>query len=512
MLIRSYALAAMATLLLAGQAAAAAPAPPPRPPAASIEAARADLAEGHAKFEADDAAGARDLLGAVVASPKFAALAPSERRRAMSELGRLDLDADAAQAGYDLLKRASEMDETDSPDWHGRLRAAAMLKNDADALICIQTIARRWSSTLDQVRDGYILELGARTNAAAPLAAARLSMIAALADARWAPEDVALKGDDLWLDLATRRLLDGDRSGAAAAANLIVGAEAAVKVRSVKAFDPIVAGDPARWEIGGVMKDRLDRLRTALVAAPDDLHVVNALAWELIEDNQPGEALTLAGAAITRAQPAAGGPGGFKDVSELNVALEAHARALLMLGRVGESETEMRAGARRTEHGEANVSQVLDLALFLDEIGRPKDALAEIQSVGDSLSGFGRMVREEARGCALAQLGDKAGLAVSLRYLSEHQIDGQQTYIWALLCADDLDGAAQAEIRQLRDPRTLADALFNLQTFADGPHLSGFWDEFQKRGHALKERPDVRTAVEAVGRIGSYPQLPAQDL
>jgi hypothetical protein len=73
-----------------------------------------------------------------------------------------------------------------------------------------------------------------------------------------------------------------------------------------------------------------------------------------------------------------------------------------------------------------------------------------------------------------------------------------------LLEEGDLDGAAAVLIEQLRSPLERSDALASLQDMRVYPSLPAerVADE---RWRELKQRADVRAAINRVGRIERYP-------
>jgi hypothetical protein len=110
------------------------------------------------------------------------------------------------------------------------------------------------------------------------------------------------------------------------------------------------------------------------------------------------------------------------------------------------------------------------------------------------------------RACAADQLGDTVVRRRAMSYLREHERKNVPALARALLCVNDLEGAAALLIRRLRDRAERPDALMSLQVYS------------RPRGKALprravlaqrlarvRERLDVSAAVEVVGRIEKVP-------
>lgn len=151
---------------------------------------------------------------------------------------------------------------------------------------------------------------------------------------------------------------------------------------------------------------------------------------------------------------------------------------------------------------------VVLLAALEDDLGRPKDALATLArfdqpgAVG-KLSSSGRNMVDAVRTCAAAQLNDKALVAASLKALTDNESAYPESLTNALVCANDLDGAAASVIRRLNDPLERREALLALCRFLRGPMTP--WGALnEQRWDALRDRADVRAAAAKVGRVQSF--------
>jgi hypothetical protein len=91
----------------------------------------------------------------------------------------------------------------------------------------------------------------------------------------------------------------------------------------------------------------------------------------------------------------------------------------------------------------------------------------------------------------------------SLEYLDKHRKDSLDMWQWTLVRANRLDEAAALLIERLRDPVLRNDALCDLQDYTDPPQLPqrALWVE---RWVQIRNRPDVRSAIDAVGRIEKF--------
>jgi len=216
--------------------------------------------------------------------------------------------------------------------------------------------------------------------------------------------------------------------------------------------------------------------------------------------------LQLLDAAIARAKLRDSSAKPFSDPGELNWTYNQRALALLHLGRVDEAINLMKLGAERPEGGNVNVSQQLNLAQIYEEEGRPAEAMAVIAD-GESwdLSPYGKMDFEGVRACAAAQLHDQAALRRSMAYVRAHVDDAPGWAIDASICIGDMDLAAKTMITELANPNQLASALLDLQEGSLAPSLSPIVRDRKTQLWALYQRPDVKTAADAVGHHVSSP-------
>jgi hypothetical protein len=192
----------------------------------------------------------------------------------------------------------------------------------------------------------------------------------------------------------------------------------------------------------------------------------------------------------------------YDDVDKVIWIYDNRARALAGLQRWSEAEKEVRAAADRKEDGERNTSNVINLAWFYAEAGRSDDALATLLDVG-GMSKFGMMQMHGVRYAAALQKNDTEIANESLAYLVEHRNDALDTWQWTLVRANRLDEAAALLIERLRDPVLRGDALYDLQDYGD-PSPQAQRALWITRWHQIRDRADVRKAIDAVGRVEKF--------
>ncbi|MDR3513843.1 MAG: hypothetical protein P4L73_19570, partial [Caulobacteraceae bacterium] len=312
-------------------------------------------------------------------------------------------------------------------------------------------------------------------------------------------------------DLALSLLDRGQAQAAGAVAADIVAPETVLDMLIDRRFDAITTAAADRYDLGKVAVRRLAALRAASAAAPDKLKGFNAIVSALLSEGRPGEALALIDDAIKRARPADGAHSTFTDLDELNWAYDLRSRALLLLGRGDEALASMKAGAERTENGQSNVSQQLNLGELYVHLDRPAEALDAIKTVSpDKVSAYGRMDREGVRAEAFAQLHDRAGLAASLAYMKAHADEAPAWLIEVSIETGDTEGAAQTTIRMLADPIQRPQALELVQDAIVPDTAPDYLKRFHQGIAALRERPDVKAAIDRVGRVMVVPLMTNQ--
>jgi tetratricopeptide (TPR) repeat protein len=249
----------------------------------------------------------------------------------------------------------------------------------------------------------------------------------------------------------------------------------------------------------------LEHLREVAAAEPQRLQIVNEIASMTILAGQDDAALKIVDDALAKARPAGGEKPAYTDMDQLIWTLNYRSSALYDLGRYAEAAAPMEEAAEKPEDGGENVSQMINLAEFYADVGRPADALRVIAKVADRpMSPYGTMQVVDVRAMAYAQLGDKAGFAKALDYAKAHAEDAPDTLVRILLYANDLDGAAKAYIRRLGDPDQRTTALMALQIWRLPPGISPFERELERRRGEVLDRPYVQAAINEVGRVERY--------
>ena len=170
--------------------------------------------------------------------------------------------------------------------------------------------------------------------------------------------------------------------------------------------------------------------------------------------------------------------------------------------RVEEADALMARAAALMEHGQPNVSQVINSATMLSYQSRHAEALAVLEWVGDA-SDHGRMLVRSVAACSRHHLGQTQARDRLLAQMASDRFYNPAAYQRALICIGDFDGAASLLVERLNDPAHRAGALRALQErrLLINPEVMPFAAQLETDFAALKQRPDVRSAIEQAGRV-----------
>jgi hypothetical protein len=158
-----------------------------------------------------------------------------------------------------------------------------------------------------------------------------------------------------------------------------------------------------------------------------------------------------------------------------------------------------------SENGVANVSQTINMAGFYVRLGRSREAIDILSTLGDrDMTPYGHMQVESIR--LLAALIDERPEDVerALAYMRAHGDDAIATLQDALVRAGEVDEAAALLIRRLRDPALRKGALLEVQEYARPTWTTPFIEAWHKQEVEMLSRPDVQAVIAEVGRTEAY--------
>jgi hypothetical protein len=489
--------AAFGLILLSGAAFASA--------GGSIDDESSLLQRGIERFQANDCRGAIKALKEVVDAPAFGQLNDRQQFMAARVLAACAYDTEDFPTAVRASRMATAAPFADQNDWYMRLLASLVGKDKEDAGATLEKLAVNWPDALHDLK----LQSIYRTIdgiAGTPEGDARnLRILKALFAANWRPGvEPPEYADGLWQHLARYALEAGDVALARKVLVAIVLPDVIIDIRAAKLYDDIVAAAPERFDILNAHIATVERLKTRIAKQPDKLEPVVQLAAMLYQLDRQDEALALLEDTLARIK--AGRKYADAD-DQLNWLHNERSHVLMALGRVDEALTAMKAGSHFGEGG-FNVSQMINLADTYYGLSRPQEALTTLAGFDPRhASPFGVMAAEEARGCAYAQLNDKANLDKSLAFARAHADDAPAVAVQLLLCAGLEDEAAALTVKYLGDKQkrdTMLESLHVGREAAKGA-VQPFDKVLRQRRIALGKRPDIIKAVETFGHILDLP-------
>jgi len=317
----------------------------------------------------------------------------------------------------------------------------------------------------------------------------------------WPDDEKVDIRDQLRLELVEAQLKQGNVADAKAIAAALLSVDAVLHLVVAKKYEAAIDGD--RFErldraisAFDIQTDRLQR------AKPDNYRLLFQRAQFLRSIGRDAAALDLLMPRITdMAAVKAAGEDAFWAVNEA-------AYALLALDRGDEAVALMdQLQALGVKDHPELISMIINKGEVMMGAGRyaasAEHAVALAKDHAEYASPYGRMWMWEGAACGYA-LDGKGGMAAPwLAKLRQGKDDNPAALTRALLCANDLDGAAAVVIQRLKDEsESMMVALQDYRTSTTTPKGVRILEE---RWRQVIERPEVRAAIAEQGRIYELP-------
>jgi len=416
-------------------------------------------------------------------------------------LAKLERRAEANALAESMLARRP----TDPGDYFGPWLAALSF-NDATAALAVIEAA---SSNVPGVARPRLRAMLERETVMAILGQfhgdsdrpKRVRLAEALFRIGW-PGDDAVASDGLRMILIEDRLDQADVPGATGFAATVTTPANVLPLIVGKRYDPLLPRDVDRLAMLGRAIEGHDRETiAALAAAPADRYRLLARAQHLRSVGRDADALTVLAPATSDVAAAAVEEPGMWMVNEA-------AYALVALGRNDEAVRLMdRIAALPLERHGHLVSARINHLEILTSVGRHAEALdwaARLEShEGEYASDYGKAWIDSTRVCALAALGRAAQTAAPLQRLRGWSEINAPALTRAYLCLNDLDAAAALLVQRLgrNDPVQAILALQDYRLSRGRGQTGPLYDRLL----SLRERAEVRAALDRVGRVLSLP-------
>ena len=314
--------------------------------------------------------------------------------------------------------------------------------------------------------------------------------------------------ESLWMSLAIMAVERGKIDRARSVADHLKNPHYLVSMLMDKSFDPIIDGGSDDFDIERASMRYVHDVLAQVVAQPRRLLLRLQLIDALISANKFDEALRMSDSVASQLRGASTSVAAFDDSEQAFWIADSRARSLRALGRHDEAIDGLKQASRPPEHGNANANLVLNLASYMCASGRPRETL-QVLNYRMFVSPYGLMNIHVLRHWAALQMNDAKTAEKELEFMRQHQADNYRAFQSALVAAGRFDEALRLLTVRLSNSVLRTDALMQLQRFNMGPMPL----EEQKRElawQAFSDRPDVRTAVSAVGRIKQFSIGPTQ--
>jgi hypothetical protein len=435
-------------------------------------------------------------LQKVIEAPSFAGIPSQSQYRQLLLEGELGIALERPRKGYVFIVRAADMPEATLDVRLLQVQTALQLGYKAEAMNGMKLLVQRWPDEVGDLPTG-LLEGVLRDSAQVPHGTYS-SLLQALYAMHW-----KLKWDiepsAAWRDLSLLLHEQGSLSEAIDVASHVNDPYVLIGMRADRRFDALVAALPGEFDIEAAAARQLKDFESASEREPLSLALKSQVIVALA--NQQHYAAMLAESdSVASAIEATNFPEKlFVDYYEQYAGfLNLRAVALEREGRTEEAAMQFEAAAVGN-----NTSQLINLAGFYCDLGRPADALEPIRRVRGDTSPYGAMLLESVRLDAAVQLGDKGQIAASLQYLQKHAADSPGAYLDGLLSANQLDRAAHVLAVQLLNLDERQDALTRVQDYALPPQTAREM-EITSRWREVVARKEVQAAIHKVGRVESY--------
>lgn len=181
------------------------------------------------------------------------------------------------------------------------------------------------------------------------------------------------------------------------------------------------------------------------------------------------------------------------------------AQSLLDTGDVREGEAVFNEAIGPEDGGEPATDARMNWAGRLLDLSRPRDVLKVLDGLDlDYVTDYGEAWIDSQRACALNDIDQKAAAAM-LETLRARKEENPGALSQALLCMNRIDEAAALLIWRLQSPEHRSGGLDPFWVAKAPPAIPPWLATFEARRQALIARPDVRAALEKVGRPVTTP-------
>jgi Tfp pilus assembly protein PilF len=448
------------------------------------------------KLESADFAKRLTVLQETIAAPRFASLPDDAQYRDLLTAGKLAIALGQQRRGYDFVDRAAAKIEATVDVRLLQIQVAHKLGLKVAAMNGMTSLVQRWPDQVASLPAGF-LEAILNDSDQVPHAT-YLALLQALYAMHW-----RLKWDiepsPAWRDLSLLLLEKGSLPEAVDVASHVKNPYVLVGMRADRRFDAVVEALPQHFDIEAEAARQLTNLESASDRQPNVLALKSQFIAALGQQEHYAAMLAESDSVASTIESTNFPEKLFVDYYEQYDELrDLRAIALQREGQTDEAISQFKAAAAGN-----NTNQLINLAEFYCDLGRPADALDPIRRATGNTSPYGAMVLESVRLDAAVQLSDRGQTATSLSYLRKHARDAPGAYLDGLLSANLLDQAAHVLVQQLLDVDQRQEALTRVQDYALPPQTAREM-EITSRWRRVLAHKEVQAAIQKVGRVESY--------
>ncbi len=461
---------------------------------AALQTFRQRLLSAYAMSKDEDDAGALRSFDAVIADPLFATLDASDQRRALSTAAKAANRTRNLKRARELYRRAT-MEYTMDPDDVYRLSMVEYeLEHYRPSMAAYLELVERWPELLDEHDAPHFYRL---YRAIKENPDDGLRLLQAMFDAKW--DDPTNDSSWVWFELARMRMMRGEHDLARQTIKRIKASSEIVRMRTDKRFDPIVDRDARAFDVNAAALRAVDAMQRKTEAKPQDLDVQVQYTYALLSAGMNDAVVAHTGRLLAAVAAAKADEPPLRNVQAQVWLMNNRAVAMRRLGRLDDALADMQRASALTEDGQTNVSQALNLGTLYCELARPDDALAAIDTLGQ-MSPYGELVESLVRLRAALLKGDRRNADRILDAIRRGSDDSPTLLLDALMHAGRVAEAAGIVKDMLASTDERTDILDWLQRYRTSDPLPG-GREYRRNIDVLRERDDIRAAVDKVGRI-----------
>lgn len=433
---------------------------------------------------------------ALTVHPDFVGL-PREGQATIHYLvGVLHLQAGRPAAALPSLTLATESPGATLAQWMMRLDASSAARDRDGTARILAVMLARFPEAKDELFDDFVLQMAGSPEVDREAA---FELRLALLRSGWSHDEDSW----IWVKLVDDLIARERGAEAEPVIARVTAAPNRLQLFAMRRYDAVRPAD-ATFDVATAYAADLELDRTRAEAPGATIEDRNAYVMALRARGRFDEALVLADPIVAAPLPDAELEP--EAASHLTWAMDTRAHILVALGRHDEAVEQARAAALRTEYGQPNVSQTINLGgilLRLERYSEARDVVAGIEA--GQVSAYGLMQALQVRACAAHSLSDDATATALFARLDAGWRDAPTATYAALACRGDEDGMARLLVEMLADPEHQEIGVAYMHRYLPSAPVSSF--DRRMFGHHFRviARAEVMAARDLVARVYDVP-------